>query len=525
MENHVGWRTIIVGFALAWMFGVFAGTLVQTQFNLLALQALGVEIGFGAWLETSIGDLKNFAPLYAVLFGASFLVSQPVAAWLVRRFGFASRAPFLALGAAVGLWVTFTLVDALAPMPTLIAATRGAGGLLAMLMTAAVSGWMFAALASKHPSRRGGGNVLVLLAVASGGLVAPDQSLAEQGTAYQVTTMVRGLDHPWSLAFLPDGRALVTERPGRLRIIDEDGTLHSDPVIGVPKVFVSGQSGLFDVLVAPDFEQSRQVFLAYACGTAAANHTCMARGRLDQSRLSGVEEIFRSYPAKKGDAHYGGRMVWLPDGSLILSLGDGFDYREEAQKLSSHIGTLVRVERDGSAPADNPYIGSPDALPEIFSYGHRNVQGLVFDEKKDRLIAHEHGPRGGDEINIIEAGKNYGWPVITKGLDYTGARVSPFTEYDGMESPALHWTPSIAPSGMALYNGDLFPDWSGSLLVGALAAKSVHRVVVSDDGAVDMETLFNELNERIRDVRAGPDGALYLLTDSPQGRILRISPE
>lgn len=523
MENHVGWRRITVGFLLALAFGVAAGSLVQTQFNLLALQRLGIDISLGARLTTSVEDLTNFAPLYGVVFGASFLISQCVAAFLVRRFALARRSPFLALGGAVGLWVTFQLVDALAPMPTLIAATRGLTGLLAMLATAAMAGWLFGALTRP---RRGHAGVSVLGAVMilCGGMLPPDTALAEQAVEYRVEVFTTGLEHPWSLAFLPDGRALVTERSGRLRLISASGELDAEPLAGVPEVYASGQAGLFDVLFAEDFRQSRLVYLAYACGTEDANHTCLARGRLGQGGLLGVEELFRAQPAKEGNAHYGGRMTWLPDGTLALSLGDGFDYREEAQKLSSHIGTLVRLNPDGSAPRDNPFVGRPDALPEIYSYGHRNVQGLVFDREHRRLIAHEHGPRGGDEINIIEPGRNYGWPVVTHGLDYTGARVSPYTEYIGMASPALHWTPSIAPSGLALYSGDLFPAWRGDLLVGALASKSVHRVVLADDGAVDMQTLFTELDERIRDVATGPEGAIYLLTDSPRGRILRVMP-
>jgi glucose/arabinose dehydrogenase len=217
-------------------------------------------------------------------------------------------------------------------------------------------------------------------------------------------------------------------------------------------------------------------------------------------------------------------MAWLPDGTLIVTLGDGFDYREQAQDLSSHLGKIVRLNPDGTAPDDNPFVGRNEALPEIYSYGHRNVQGLVYDSVEDLLIAHEHGPRGGDEINIIEPGHNYGWPVITHGIDYTGAMITPFVEQEGMEQPLLHWTPSIAPSGIIRYRGDLFPDWQGNLLVGALADKNVHRVTLEPRQASDVETLFEALGERIRDVATGPEGAVYLLTDSADGRVLRIVP-
>ena len=277
-------------------------------------------------------------------------------------------------------------------------------------------------------------------------------------------------------------------------------------------------------LLSPDFENNQLVFLAYACGTASANHLCVARGQLQAEALTEVVEIFRAKPAKEGSAHYGGRMAWLPDGTLIVTLGDGFDYREQAQNLSSHLGKIVRLNPDGSVPADNPFVGREGALPEIYSYGHRNVQGLVFDSVENVLIAHEHGPRGGDEINIIEPGHNYGWPVITHGIDYTGAMITPFVEREGMEQPLLHWTPSIAPSGMTRYRGVLFPDWQGNLLVGALADKSVHRVTLEAGDASDVESLFEAMGERIRDVATGPDGAVYLLTDSADGRILRILP-
>ncbi|MEP5175002.1 PQQ-dependent sugar dehydrogenase, partial [Marinobacter alexandrii] len=226
-----------------------------------------------------------------------------------------------------------------------------------------------------------------------------------------------------------------------------------------------------------------------------------------------------------GDAHYGGRMAQLPDASLIITLGDGFDYREQAQVLGNHLGSVVRIGTDGVAPEDNPFIDSPDARPEVFSYGHRNVQGLVYDPVEQLLISHEHGPRGGDEINVLRPGQNYGWPVITYGLDYTGARITPFTEYPNMEQPLLQWTPSIAPSGMTRYRGELFPEWRGDLFVGALADRSVRRVEFVDGEAEDVETLFKELKARIRDVITGPDGALYLLTDESDGRVLRVSPK
>jgi glucose/arabinose dehydrogenase len=521
---HLGGRRILAAFIAALVFGTVLGSLIQTQFNLLALQDLGVEISVGERLWTSLQDLVNFAPVYAALSGISLLLSQIAALLLWRLVGARWQALVCALAATMGLWVTFTLADAVAPMPTLIAATRGSGGLLTMLAGAALSGWLFARLVTGSLPRshhHGGAFVLML----TGGLLLPeDQAKAQPSTDYQVEMVTDGLEHPWSIAFLPDGRALVTEQAGRLRMLSADGKLQPESLAGVPDVFASGQSGLNEVSLAPDFADSQQIYLSYACGTPAANHTCLARALLGDKGLENTEEIFRAQPAKAGTAHYGGRIAWLPDNTLVLTLGDGFDYREEAQNLASHIGTIVRLNGDGSAPDDNPFTSHEGALPEIYSYGHRNVQGLIYDSAQSRLIAHEHGPKGGDEINLIEPGKNYGWPITSFGLDYTGARVTPFTNRPGMEPPLLYWTPSIAPSGMTLYKGELFPKWQGDLLVGALAAKRVHRVSLENGEVRDVEVLFESLNERIRDVKTGPEGAVYLLTDSADGKVLRVTP-
>lgn len=340
---------------------------------------------------------------------------------------------------------------------------------------------------------------------------------------YQVETVAGGLEHPWSLAFLPDGRKLVTERPGRLRVI-EDGQLREAPVEGVPPVFASGQSGLLEVLPAPDFADTGTLFLSLVHGDKDANHTRVVRARLDGDRLQDVEPIFTTHPAKSGDAHGGGKMLFLPDGTLLVSMGDGFYFREESQKLDSHIGKLLRIHVDGSAPEDNPFVGQDGVLPEIYSYGHRHIQGLVLDPASGRVYAHEHGPRGGDELNLIRPGRNYGWPVISYGRDYSRALITPFTRMSGMEQPLLHWTPSIAPAGMALYDGDLFPDWRGDLFVGGLAEEALRRVSMTDGEPGGQQILLEEVGERIREVRTGPDGALYVLTDEDPGRLLRIVP-
>jgi len=521
MRQPGGKTFTLTSFLFAWVLGVLLGTLVQSQINLYALQNLGVNIPLSTRFDTTLHDLGNFSLVYAVIFGCSFAASQAVALLCTRWTSPKWRTVWCTFGAIAGLWVTFKVVDMIAPMPVLIAATRTVVGLLSMLASAAVAGALFATLSKR--GRVAVSPVLALMLVA--GLLMPTtQALAQASKPYRIDLLADGLDSPWSIAFLPDGRALITEKPGRLRLLDSDGKLQAKPLSNVPAVLYSGQAGMFDVLAAPDFAQSKQIFLSYACGTRSANHTCVSVARLGADGLEGVKEIFRSQMAKSGSAHYGGRMVWLPDNTLIVTLGDGYSYREEAQNLSNHLGKIVRINRDGSVPADNPFVKTSGAKPEIYSYGHRNVQGVAFDPVNKRLIAHEHGPRGGDEINLITPGVNYGWPKATYGIDYTGAQISPFKEFEGTQQPAIYWVPSIAPSGMTVYDGNLFPQWKGNLLVGALKAQQVSRVVLKGNKATEEEVLFKEVGERFRDIRTGPDGAIYLLTDNPEGKLLRVLP-
>jgi len=339
---------------------------------------------------------------------------------------------------------------------------------------------------------------------------------------YRMETIADGLEHPWSIAFLPDGRMLVTERAGRLRII-ENGRLLDEPVRGVPEAYVRSQAGLFEVLLDPEYEDNAWIYLSLAHGTHEENSTRVVRGRLEDGVFRDVEVLFTLEPPRDTPVHYGGRMAFLADETLVIGLGDGFDFREDAQRLDNHTGTIVRINRDGSVPEDNPFVGRADARAEIYSYGHRNVQGLAFDAETGLLWAHEHGPRGGDEINLIRPGRNYGWPVATFGVDYSGARITPYTSRPGMEDPRLDWTPSIAPSGMTIYRGAEFPQWQGDLLVTALVAREVRRVRVDGDQVVEQEALFGEIGERLRDIETGPGGALYILTDRPRGRVLRIT--
>ncbi len=341
---------------------------------------------------------------------------------------------------------------------------------------------------------------------------------------YHTEILADELEHPWSLAWLDDGRMLVTERAGRLRVLDPDGELMEEAVHGVPEAHVRSQAGLFEVLVDPDFAETRLLWLSMARGDGNANATTVYRARLEDHELRDVEKIFQAEPGRDTSAHYGGRMRFLPDETLLITLGDGFNFREDAQRLENHTGSIVRIHPDGSVPEDNPHVGDDKARPEIFSHGHRNSQGLVHDPETGRLWQHEHGPRGGDELNLLEAGKNYGWPVITQGVDYTGARVTPYREYPGMVGPVHVWTPAIAPSGMSLYRGDAFPEWDGHLLVSGLVGRTVRRLKLEGDEVVAEEALFESLDRRIRDVRTGPNGNIYLLTDHSDGELIRVSP-
>ena len=352
----------------------------------------------------------------------------------------------------------------------------------------------------------------------------PPQPARVIKTGYKVIEIAKGLDHPWSMAFLPDGSILVTERIGRLRLI-QGGWLRPEPISGVPAVHTGSQAGLFDIVLHPKFVQNNIVYLTYAAGTKAANGTQVARARFDGRALQDLHVIFKAMPLKDTDNHYGGRMAFLPDGTFALTIGEGFEYREKAQDLTSDLGKIVRLNEDGSVPQDNPFVGQASVRPEIYSWGHRNEQGLIFDAQSGRLYETEHGPRGGDELNIIVAGKNYGWPVITYGMDYSGAYVSPYTQRAGLEQPVIYWTPSIAPSGLAMYHGDKFPAWRDDLFVGALAFKHLRRIHLDERGnVIDQEQLLNDLHWRIRDVRTAPDGYLYVCTDDADGRVLRIEP-
>lgn len=337
-----------------------------------------------------------------------------------------------------------------------------------------------------------------------------------------VTDVARGLEHPWGVALLPDGRFLVTERPGRLRIVSAGGQL-SDPLTGVPEVYARGQGGLLDVTLSPRFAQDGLVYLSFSEPGPGGAGTAVARGRLGARGLEGTQVIWRQQPKVEGSNHWGSRLVFRADGTLFVTLGDRYGHRDRAQDLSTTLGKVVRIDPDGSVPRDNPFVGRPGARPEIWSYGHRNVQAAVLDARGE-LWTVEHGARGGDELNHPQPGKNYGWPVITYGVDYSGARIGIGTAKSGIEQPVYYWDPVIAPSGATFYSGAAFADWKGDLLVGSLTPGGLVRLRIADGRVVREERYLAELHERIRDVREGPDGAIYLLTDDRNGRLLRVTP-
>jgi aldose sugar dehydrogenase len=339
----------------------------------------------------------------------------------------------------------------------------------------------------------------------------------------RVDTVARGLEHPWAIAFLPDGRLLVTERPGRLRIVERNGTL-SEPLGGVPAVAARGQGGLLDVAIDPRFAENQFVYLSFSePDDDGASGTAVARGRLTGGRLENVQVIYRQVPKVRSNMHFGSRLVFDREGRLFITQGDRGSQRSRVQDLTSTIGKVVRINADGSIPRDNPFVGRQDARPEIWSYGHRNAQAAALDPQTGHLWTVEHGARGGDELNRPEAGKNYGWPVITYGVDYSGARIGEGTTRERMEQPVYYWDPVIAPSGMTFYTGNAFPDWRGSAFIGGLASEVLVRLVI-DNGRVTREERYLGGIGRVRDVQQGPDGALYLAIDDDNGRILRVRP-
>ncbi len=368
--------------------------------------------------------------------------------------------------------------------------------------------------------------VATLIGAPPAAAVITDAPAPAKPSAIKVETFATGLDHPWGMQFLPDGRLLVTERLGRMRIVGKDGKLSPPILQGLPEVAAVGQGGLLDVLLAPDFAKSGIIYLSYGEPREdGKNATAVARAKLvadgESARLEDLKVIFRQQPAAKSGHHFGSRLLWDKDGNLFITTGERNVLRAEAQNPANDIGKVIRIKPDGTIPADNPKL--PGWAPEVWSIGHRNIQGAALRPETGKLFTVEHGARGGDELNHPEAGKNYGWPVITYGIDYSGAKIGEGSEKEGMQPAVYYWVPSIATSGLAFYTGDLFPEWKGNAFVGGLAGAQLQRLVFEGDEVVAAEPLLEDQGKRIRDVRQGPDGALWLLTDDT-GEVLRLVP-
>lgn len=369
--------------------------------------------------------------------------------------------------------------------------------------------------------------VLALLAMVAGlrqsqaglGEASPPRPLA-----YRVEVIADGLNYPWSLAFLPNGDAFVTEKYGHLRIIRQ-GVLDPKIVEGGPvQVLQTDDSGLLDIALDPDYATTRTVFIAFNEGTEQKNRLAIYRAQFDGKRLVNGKVIFRGYPDKVAPRASGGRIAFLRDETMLVTVSDGYDYPNAAQDLRSDFGKVVRIDRDGKAPSDNPFIGKRNVRPEVYTYGHRNAIGLTVDPRNGNVWLDENGPMGGDEVNLITPGKNYGWPKTTYGLDYSGEQISQLQTADGVTDPVVVWVPSIAPSGLLVYLGNKFPQWRGDLFVGSLAGTSLRRIRVVDGRWTQQEILLSEISARIRDVRTGPDGYIYLLSDQEKGQVLRLVP-
>lgn len=345
-----------------------------------------------------------------------------------------------------------------------------------------------------------------------------------QTSDYIFETIAEGLDKPYAFAFLPNGDILITERPNRLRVVRQ-GLLSSIPIKGVQDVLVEGPySGLLDIALHPQFKRNNFIYLSFTYGNKDANATRVVRTRYVNNQLEDMTEIFTAFPMKDTLNHAGGHLAFLKDNTLLITIGEGYEYREKAQDLESMLGKIVRVTDEGKIPQSNPFLDRNDLPSPVWSYGHRNPQGIIYDVITNTVYEHEHGPQGGDEINLILPGNNYGWPLVTHGLDYTGAYVTPFQGYPGTEPPLVHWTPSLAPSGITQCRNCQWTEWEGDFFIGMLATQHVRRVRIDNGIAISQEVLFKEIGERIRNLRFGPDGFLYVLTESENSRLIKITP-
>jgi glucose/arabinose dehydrogenase len=511
---------------------------IQTQVNIAEIAQLGVPTSMARNIMVTAEDMLRFGPIMTGISVAGLLIAFALAT-LLRKVTLASGCVAFSVLGWAGLWVVFELLGLVTPMSALVSATREWFD-LALICLAGTSGALFyswharrlarAENASKKTKRARAAGALLLLSLpaASFAIMAPNGTPGTPGVPristadYVVETIADKLARPWSVATLPDGRHLVTLMAGRLLFIARDKHVSEIELTGFPSVFNSaGSIGFMEVVVDPKFSQNGYLFFTSAYGTDAVNGTHVVRAKLVDDKLEAATVIFTT-TSKPGPANNGGRMAFLPDETMLLTVGDGSERREAAQNLSNHLGKVIRIDRDGKAPSDNPFLSNPDARPEIYSLGHRNPQGIVFDSAAGVAITSEHGARGGDEINLLGPGANYGWPMVTDGIDYSFARVSPHRHVEGHWDPLLQWTPSIAPSGLAIYRGNHFPQWKDALLVPALKERTI-RVVTRVDGHPKSQfLLLGELDERIRDVKV-TDGVIYVITDGEAGRLLKLT--
>ncbi len=509
-------------------------SIIQTQIVLGSLVDFVAPVSTSVRAWTTLADLASFGPVMVGIAVAALLPAVIAGHVLIRTSSSTWRSAAFALTAVAWLWFAFWLMRSVIPMPA-IPGTRGQFGHVLMSLAGAAGGLVYARLTlssgpagASHPLRYA---VIAFALVAVPGIsfiatspAAEPRPAAVDPGSYSVQTVSSGLNRPWSVAFLPDGRALVTEMGGRLLAIKTDGASTEIALEGLPPVFQQGGViGLMEVALDPEFTQNSFIYLTMGYGKPEANGTRLVRARLAGDRIEDVRVLFSS-TLKPRAGNNGGRLAFLGDGTLVLTVGDGSSRREEAQNPGNHLGTVVRLDRDGRPPQNNPFVQKAGTAPEIYSLGHRNAQGIAVDPATGALLISEHGARGGDEVNLIVPGGNYGWPVVTGGIDYPFAQITPFRQLEGYQDAVLEWTPSIAPAGLAIYNGALFPQWRGDLLVPALKERSVRRVVREGQRIVDQQLLLADMNERMRDVKVAPDGSIYVLTDGVEAKLLRLVP-
>ena len=528
MTNASIWRMLAALITAAFATAV-AASIVQTQINLAALVAMGRPVPIAARIETTLVDMARFGPVMMAIAGVA-LVPALLAARILGRLVIArGRVVLTALAGFVALLVAFQIMGWFTPMPALVMAVRGTAGLLLMSLTGALGGLVFDRILRgpvlRTRSYAGIVGVVLALPAASFALTMPQAAAPVapiDPETYEVRTLAAGLDRPWAIAILPDGRLLVTEKPGHLRVIAPDGAIGAIDLDMLPPIHTGGENGLLDVVPAPDFASSGTLYLTMTYGRDGAVGTRLGRARLVGDALTEVRILFSSAPGSS-DSNKGGRLVLLSDGTLVLSIGDGNDTREQAQNPDSALGKLIRVDRNGRVPPDNPFAHRAGVAAAIFSAGHRHAQGLAVDPADGSLLISDHGPRGGDEIGRITPGGNHGWPIATEGIDYSFARVTPFRQVPGYEPPLHIWTPSAAPAGLAIYDGTMFPEWRGALLVPMLRGRSI-RILERRGGRITSErSLLAERDQRIRDVKVAPDGAILVLTDGQEAELLRLA--